>query len=262
MKLYTHGYLLPCIRWKNKGSTQMSSKKGLSKWIFVCSCAHSHMDMWPLKRMMQMYRHWQRAMTEECWEIKKQASQLENIVSGITTCAYSYIPAFNNGNLWRWQYEIFSLSRGTIPYCLTILQHARSGPLRHLLCPSAWKKMHCQVNILYGESERRLWPGPLMGKLMVALGKDKERNQVTRVSTCAVFLTCAIICKHKINFICLIFMLYKALEQKNRCFLRIEFSFPHESLSVSQVGMSLESKVRVLNQTVPSASIGASNWVI
>lgn len=63
---------------------------------------------------------------------------------------------------------------------------------------------------------------------MVVLGKDKERNQVTGVSTCAVFLTCAVICEHNINFICLIFMFCKALEQKNRCFLRIEFSFPHE----------------------------------
>ena len=61
---------------------------------------------------------------------------------------------------------------------------------------------------------------------MVALGKNKEKNKMTS----AIFLTCAIICEHKINFICLIFMFCKALEQKNRFFLRIEFSFPHEAL--------------------------------
>ena len=35
MKLYTQRYLLPCIRWKNKGSTQMSRKKGVSAFSGV-----------------------------------------------------------------------------------------------------------------------------------------------------------------------------------------------------------------------------------
>ena len=77
-----------------------------------------------------------------------------------------------------------------------------------------------------------MWPSPLMGKMVVALGKGKEGSKVTGVSTSAIFHTCAKICKDKIKFICLNFIFCKALEQKNRFFLRseIEFSFHHEAL--------------------------------
>lgn len=75
-----------------------------------------------------------------------------------------------------------------------------------------------------------MWPSPLMGKMVVALGKGKEGNKVNGVSTSSVFHTCAKICKDKIKFICLIFMFCKGLEQKNSFFLRseTEFSFHHE----------------------------------
>lgn len=66
-------------------------------------------------------------------------------------------------------------------------------------------------------------PDLLMGKMVaVGLGKGKEGNKVTGVSTSAVFSMYAIICKYKTIFICLIFIFFKALEQKNRFFLRSE----------------------------------------
>lgn len=50
----------------------------------------------------------------------------------------------------------------------------------------AWKKVH-GLTILYSQYGHRLCPDPLMGKMVVALGKGKEGNKVTGVSTSAMF---------------------------------------------------------------------------